>query len=132
MTRTLSSTSVLTLEIIDLLNHHYETELVAALFFYHKNNNSLFLQVQREILEWLHTTQPALSVHYLALAAFRAAKAGDLRSAGRLLEGDLAAGECRDKYSTGPDINNQDYGSECFDCYCFDNPGAASCKVFDL
>jgi hypothetical protein len=132
MSSTSNYSSVFALEVIDLLNQGHETELVATLFSYHKNHSALFLQVQREVLEWLHTARPGLSVHYLALSAFRAAKADDLRSAGRLLEADLAAGERFDRPSTGPNINEQDYGSECFDCYCHNNPEASVCKIFDV
>jgi hypothetical protein len=123
---------VLLVELTTLIEEGHETQLVDALFYYHKNDFNLFLTLQREILNWIYTDRPTNQSRYLALASLRAAKAPNLRAAGLVLERDLARSQEWYDDLNGPNINNTDHSSPCFDCYCKDNPEAIECKVFDL
>jgi hypothetical protein len=132
MTTSSRYSEILLVELTTLIVENHETQLVDALFHYHKNDFGLFLTLQREILNWIYIDQVSDKSKYLALASLRAAKAPDLKVAGLILEKDLASSQKWYNDLNEPNINTAEHSSPCFDYYCKDNPEAVECKVFDL
>lgn len=125
-------------QMCELLNPHSVGDLVTQLFYMHKKRPDMFACCRREMFEFLYKTQAEPLNLYLAMVAFKVAKASDFNLVARqfrfyydnmpqTIEKALDKNQCN---CSGPTIDDLK-PSDAFIRYCQENPDALECRIYE-